>query len=136
MKIAAILSFITVPPLINDITVRIITLCAVYAVVFTVIHKLVKKHIKGLDIKHTEAEKQHLSEIETMFEPMIAFLYNRAQLIPVLTNQLSEVTRHKPLPIVKTEKWVVFGGLACKHLHHQGYYYCRRSKLHAASGIQ
>ncbi len=93
VKIAAILSFITVPPLINDITVRIITLCTVYAVVFTVIHKLVKKHIKGLDIKHTEAEKQHLSEIETMFEPMIAFLYNRAQLIPVLTNQLSEVTR-------------------------------------------
>ena len=42
----------------------------------------------------------------------------------------------KPLPIVKTKKWVVFGGLACRHLHHHGYYYCRRSKLHAASDIQ
>jgi hypothetical protein len=43
---------------------------------------------------------------------------------------------NEPLPIVKTEKWVVFGGLACKHIHHHGYYYCRRSKLHAASCTQ
>jgi hypothetical protein len=27
----------------------------------------------------------------------------------------------KPLPIVKTEKWVVFGGLACKHFRHHGF---------------
>jgi len=40
-----------------------------------------------------------------------------------------------PLPIVKTEKWVVFGGLACGYLLHHSYY-CRRSKPYAASGIQ
>lgn len=38
-----------------------------------------------------------------------------------------------PLPIVKTQKWVVFGGLACKPHHHC---FCRRRNTpHEVSGI-
>ena len=45
----------------------------------------------------------------------------------------STIENSIPLPIVKTQKWVVFGGLTCKPHYHC--FYCRRNTPHAVSGI-
>jgi hypothetical protein len=45
----------------------------------------------------------------------LAGLICAEKLHPMLDVYIEQV---EPLPIVKTKKWVVFGGLACRYLHH------------------
>lgn len=53
----------------------------------------VRKRFAELIAEQTALSKKHLSEIETIIEPIARLLNEKSQIIPVLTSQLNEVTR-------------------------------------------
>jgi methyl-accepting chemotaxis protein len=93
-KIVLIILPIAAASLIDSKTVRIAVSAAIYAVSVVAVIAVVKKHMNELALKHKECEKRCLSEIDALVLPIITHLYNKAQAIPVLTNQLNEVTQH------------------------------------------
>ncbi len=93
MKLATVIMPLVLISFINSKTLRVsITLVIYFAVIFTGM-LLVKQYKSTLSTKHREIEKRHLSEIETLIQPITTHLNNRVQIIPVLTNQLNEVTK-------------------------------------------
>lgn len=74
-------------------TARVVAAVLFYAAAIITARALVKRYTGILDAQHREIEKRHLSEIETLVQPITAHLNNKAQIIPVLTSQLNEVTR-------------------------------------------
>ena len=93
-KLLIAFGIVAVPPFFADGTaVRITAAVIFYAAGFFAVYRLVKQHIMGLTAMHMEDEKQHLVEMETLVKPMRAFLSGKSQIIPVLTNQLTDVTQ-------------------------------------------
>jgi len=82
--IALVLALVTVPAFIDNGAVRIAA----------VVLSIARKKIRSIKGEQAEAEKRHLSEIETSMGPIARLLHDKAQLIPVLTGQLTEVTQH------------------------------------------
>ena len=91
LKIAGIQFFVVLPAFIDNGMVRIITVVAVCASVAFITYAQTNRLLKKLKTKHAEREKQYLLEIESLTEPTARFLNERAQIIPVLNNQLKEV---------------------------------------------
>lgn len=91
-KIAAILLLVAAPSFIGDAAVRIIALAVFYALAFATALKLVKQYARELETRHANMEKEHLSEIETIVNPISALLNGKSRIIPVMTNQLKDVT--------------------------------------------
>lgn len=74
-------------------TEQIIAAVLAHAAAIIIARALVKMYTGILNAQHRESEMKHLSEIETLVQPITTHLNNRAQIIPVLTNQLSEATK-------------------------------------------
>ncbi|MBI5057937.1 MAG: hypothetical protein HZB61_15105 [Nitrospirae bacterium] len=91
-QLIVILILLTVPSLINNTYLRMTVSSVVALAVLAASYVLVKKHIRNLNNKHIFQMKQQLSEIEEMIKPIERPLHDKAQLIPVLVNQLREVT--------------------------------------------
>ncbi|OGW20033.1 MAG: hypothetical protein A2Z82_07965 [Nitrospirae bacterium GWA2_46_11] len=92
--IALVLALVTVPAFIDNGAVRIASALAINACVAAVVLSIARKKIRSIKGEQAEAEKRHLSEIETSMGPIARLLHDKAQLIPVLTGQLTEVTQH------------------------------------------
>jgi methyl-accepting chemotaxis protein len=93
VTIALILLPVSLASFIDFKAVRIITVAAAYVAALVAAGLVINKHVNGLNKKHAENERHILSEIEQMMGPITAHLYDRAQLIPVLTGQLNDVTQ-------------------------------------------
>jgi methyl-accepting chemotaxis protein len=92
--IALALALVTVPAFIDNGLVRIASALAINACVAAVVLSIARKKIRSIKGEQAEAEKRHLSEIETSMGLIARLLHDKAQLIPVLTGQLTEVTQH------------------------------------------
>jgi methyl-accepting chemotaxis protein len=62
--------------------------------VAAVAYVLVSRRQRKMEYAHAEEVQRHLSELEMFFRPMTSLLKERTKLIPVMTNQLKEVTDH------------------------------------------
>ncbi|MBI4847893.1 MAG: hypothetical protein HY808_04845 [Nitrospirae bacterium] len=92
IQLIAILISLTAPSLINSTYLRIIVSSVVTLAVIAASYVLIKKYIREVTNKYTSQMKRQLSEIEGMIKPIVGPLHDKAQLIPVLVNQLREVT--------------------------------------------
>jgi methyl-accepting chemotaxis protein len=90
---AAVMLPVVLTSFIVSETARVIVAVLLYAAAIIIARALVKRYTGILNEQHREIEKRHLSEIETLVQPITAHLNNRAQIIPVLTSQLNEVTK-------------------------------------------
>ncbi len=90
-KIFLVFLCVTAASMIEHRMVRVPVNIAIYAAFILITYQLMKKKLKSLEDDYLKKEKRHLSEIEETVVPMTGFLLERAQLMPVLTNQLTEV---------------------------------------------
>ncbi|HDH04176.1 MAG TPA: hypothetical protein ENH01_00460 [Nitrospirae bacterium] len=93
LKIIAILMLVTAPSFIEERLFRIIINALVYAAVIAAVAVFIKKYIKSLHLKYETDKKQRLSNVATLIKGMNDPLHEKSQLIPVLVNQLEEVTQ-------------------------------------------
>ncbi len=91
--IALVLTVVTAPAFIDNGTVRIASALAINACIIVVVLSVARGRIRHIKDNQAEAEKRHLSEIETSIGPIVKLLHDKTQLIPVLTGQLAEVTQ-------------------------------------------
>lgn len=95
LKTALVISFAALPSLITSNSIfSIASAFIAYSAAVAIIYWLTQKNIKALKAEQKDMEKKHLNELEALIEPITRLLQERAQLIPVLTNQLKEVTEH------------------------------------------
>ncbi len=91
--IALILLPVALASFIDFKTTRIITVAAAYIAALVIARAVINKNLNRLNKEHAENDRRILSEVEQMMGPITARLYDRAQIIPVLTGQLNEVTQ-------------------------------------------
>ncbi len=90
----SILSFVTLISFIEDRNIRIITNILACSTFITLGYLLIKKHIKSLTLQHASDKDQSISELESVISGMKGPLNEKSQIIPVLVQQLQEVTAH------------------------------------------
>ena len=93
LKIIVILMLVAAPSFIEARLFRIIINALVYAAVIAAAAVFIKKYIKSLHLKYETDKKQRLSNVATLIKGMNDPLHEKSQLIPVLVNQLEEVTQ-------------------------------------------
>lgn len=91
VKAAFILLITILPSLITNGGYRSIAAAAAYFLAACLGFLLIRQRLNSLNAEHIIEEKEHLSEIEASITPVTRFLNDRAQLIPVFTNQLADV---------------------------------------------
>jgi methyl-accepting chemotaxis protein len=91
--IIAVLLLISASALVTDMTVRIIANLAVCVSGLIAGYILVRKHLQDLKQKHQSEIRQQLSVLEELIKPLERPLHDKAQFLPVLVNQLQEVTQ-------------------------------------------
>jgi hypothetical protein len=74
-------------------TLRITTNASVFILIFTVGYFFIRKHIEDLKNGYKLQIRQNVSEIEKLLKPFERPLHDKALLIPILVNQLQEVTQ-------------------------------------------
>ncbi|HEC97595.1 MAG TPA: hypothetical protein ENI58_05470 [Nitrospirae bacterium] len=82
---------VTLASMIEHRMLRVLVNIGIYAVFISITYQLIKKKLQSLEDNYLKNEKRHLSEIEETVGPMTGLLLERAELMPVLTNQLTEV---------------------------------------------
>ncbi len=87
------LLLVAAPSFINDFTFRIFTGLTVYITVLAVCFILIEKHIEQQNTIHEDNKKKYMSEVDARIEGIKRPLNNKSQLIPVLVNQLNEVSQ-------------------------------------------
>lgn len=90
---AAVMLPVVLTSFIVSETARVVAAVLVYAAAIIMAWAFVKRYVGILNAQHRESEKKHLSEIAMLVQPITTHLNNRALIIPVLTNQLNEVTK-------------------------------------------
>lgn len=92
-KVVLVMLPVTATSAIDDGTFRVIA--AVIAFIGAIVAALLlfKKHSEDLKTEQIKVEKKHLSEMESAVTPIAKILHEKSHIIPVLTNQLSEVTQ-------------------------------------------
>jgi methyl-accepting chemotaxis protein len=93
LKIIALLLLLTAPSFIVNDFIRIIISLAVCSIVIAVCFTLMKKHLRLLERSREEDRMKQISAVEALINTIKAPLNEKSQLIPVLVNQLQEVTR-------------------------------------------
>lgn len=91
IKLGLILLLTILPSLITNGGNRFIIAVAAYSLAAGLVFLSVRHRLSNLKTAHILEEKTHLSEIEASITPVTRFLNDRAQLIPVFTNQLADV---------------------------------------------
>jgi methyl-accepting chemotaxis protein len=84
---------LTIPLFIDKNSFRIIAGLVLYSTVIAVCFSLIKKHINILAQKYEADKKKYITEKEAFVNAIEAPLYEKSQLIPVLVNQLQEVSQ-------------------------------------------
>ena len=93
LKLIIVFLVLTAPLFIDKNSLRIITGLVVYSTAVAVCFSLIKKHINILAQKHEADKKKYIAEKEAFVTGIEAPLYEKSQLIPVLVNQLQEVSQ-------------------------------------------
>lgn len=91
LKLWLILLLTILPSLITNSGYRLIAAVAAYSLAAGLVFLSVRQRLSNLKTEHILEEKAHLAEIEASITPVTRFLNDRAQLIPVFTNQLADV---------------------------------------------
>lgn len=91
LKAALILLLTIFPSLIPNGGYRFTAAIAAYILAGFMVFLLLRQRLGSLKAEHIIEEKKRLSAIEASITPVTRFLSDRAQLIPVFTNQLAEV---------------------------------------------
>lgn len=91
VKVAFILLITILPSLISNGGYRLIIAAAAYILAAGLGFLLIRQRLSNLNAEYILEEKTHLAEIEASLTPVTRFLNDRAQLIPVFTNQLADV---------------------------------------------
>ncbi len=86
------LLFLAAPSFIGNWQIRLVVLVIVWAVASVIILKYSKKILQSIDAGHKAEQKALLAEMDSIVGPVAAHLKNTNQLVPVLVNQLREVT--------------------------------------------
>ncbi len=90
-KIALLLLLVAAPSLINNTPLRMAVVGLTCSGALLIVYLAMRRYFRGSQTLQTKTEKGRLSEIETALEPVAKLLHDRARLIPVLNNQLTEV---------------------------------------------
>lgn len=93
LKIITILLLLAVPSFIDIYFLRVIISFAVCSIVIAVCFALFKKHIRRLNDQNQANKNKYISDVEALIKTIKAPLNEKSQLIPVLVNQLQEVTQ-------------------------------------------
>lgn len=91
-KIAAILLAVSIPSFITSGTSRMIALAVCFCAAYLASVAAVKKYRMLLAQQCTADQQHQVSAIDTLVQPVVAQLNTHARIIPVLANQLKEVT--------------------------------------------
>ncbi|MBI4697400.1 MAG: hypothetical protein HY758_00365 [Nitrospirae bacterium] len=91
---ALVILLITAPSLINNLTLRIIVSTAAALSIISAGYFLLKKQLFNIDHSYRSKLKQQISEMKSLIDPIERPLNEKAQIIPVLVNQLKEATDH------------------------------------------
>jgi len=92
-RIAGILFLVAVPSFINGWAGRMAMLGACYAGAVLLCVKLVSRLVSDLNGKREQERAEQRRALDAVIEPVAAHLQQKNQVIPVLTNQLAEVTQ-------------------------------------------
>jgi methyl-accepting chemotaxis protein len=92
-KVVLVMLPVTATSAIGDGTFRVMAAVIAFIGAIVAALLLIKKHSQDLKTEQIKAEKKHLSEMESAITPIAKILHERSHIIPVLTNQLSEVTQ-------------------------------------------
>jgi len=84
---------LALPSFIGNAHLRIISSLALCSIVIAVCFSQIKKHIGLLERSRGEDKKKYISDIEVLIKSINTPLNEKAQIIPVLINQLNEVTQ-------------------------------------------
>ena len=90
--IAGILLFVAAPALIDGWTARLVTQFFCYSAALSLSLVLVRKHRLAVDRERARDRSKNASMVNSLVEPVANHLQSTIQVVPVLTNQLSEVT--------------------------------------------
>ncbi len=90
--IILMLLLLAAPSLIGNWQIRLVALVIVWAVASVIILKYSKKILHSIDAGHKAEQEALLAEMDSIVGPVAAHLKNTNQLVPVLVNQLREVT--------------------------------------------
>jgi methyl-accepting chemotaxis protein len=91
---AAALLLMAASSFISDTVVRLAVSVSVYLAAVAVAYIAFKKHVSRLISRHEDEKKQHITQIEGFMQPIMTLLKDRADVIPVMSNQLSGVVQH------------------------------------------
>lgn len=94
LKAAMVISLAALPSLISSPIFRIAAAFTAYSGAVVLIYWMLQKNIKALKDEQKDIEKRHLNELEAVIEPITRLLQEKSRIIPVLTNQLKDVTEH------------------------------------------
>lgn len=89
--ISVVLLLAETPVLISGSAVRIAATAVTYICMMAAAYLWVARLFKQISLCRATAENQHLADLETHLTPIGRLLQEKAQIIPVLTNQLNDV---------------------------------------------
>lgn len=93
-KTAIVMLIAMSPVFLKETGIRLVIASGVYPLAVFIIYLLMTGELKRLETVFDSKEKKHLDELEGVISPVARLMYERTHLIPVLVNQLKEVTDH------------------------------------------
>ncbi len=90
--IILILLLLAAPSLIGNWQIRLIVLAVAWVAASFIILKYTKKILHSIDVAHKAELDRMLAEMDSVIRPLSAHLKNTNHLVPILVNQLNEVT--------------------------------------------
>ena len=93
-KTAFVMLIAMSPVFLKETEIRLVIASGVYPLAVFIIYLLMTGELKRLETVFDSKEKKHLDELEGVISPVARLMYERTHLIPVLVNQLKEVTDH------------------------------------------
>ena len=91
--LAGLLLLAALPSLFTTWQVRLSAFIVCYGAALFLAISLLQRHHASLEEKHGQEQKIELAGIESILTPVAGHLQSKVQIIPVLTNQLTEVTK-------------------------------------------
>lgn len=91
-KIAVMLLAVSAPSLVSNGTVRLLAVAVCFSIAYAISLAAVKKYRMLLAQQCSTEQQQQVSAMDTLVRPVTTHLHTHIQIIPVLTNQLKEVT--------------------------------------------
>jgi len=93
LKLIALLLLLAAPSFIDSYMLRTIISLTVYSIVIAACFALLHKHISRLNEQHQVNKNKYISDVEALIQTIKAPLNEKSRLIPVLVNQLQQVSQ-------------------------------------------